>query len=287
MSIMFVQGAILGLAFGCVFALIASGLTLIYAVTKHIHASHGVFMVLSMYMLWLLYNHFGIDPYLSLLIVVPAMFGIGLFLFRFVFRRVLSAETLTVFQYFIAWIFIIENALLIGFGADAVTVPSFITLSKLHFGSVIVRVPQLVAVVASLALLLALYRVIKATDFGRAIRAIAQDRDTASLMGINVRRIQMLVFGIGFALLAFAAVMTNPLVSFDPYYGFWLVLFALIILMLGGMGNFMGSLIAGLIIGFVYGMSYLLIGSTLSAIPTYVIVILILLFRPQGLLGTR
>jgi len=192
-----------------------------------------------------------------------------------------------VFHLFIGWVFIIESGLLVAFGGDYRTVSSFIGLHKIVFGPFQLRTTQVIAFIVSVAISLIFYRVLMTTNFGRAVRATAQLPDVASLYCINVRRIQMLVFGLGFVLISLAGALLAPIMSFTPYTGFFLVLFALIILVLGGMGSFLGALVAGLIIGLAYGLSYFYIASNLAMLIPYGIFILVILFRPQGLFGVR
>jgi len=283
-----VQAIILGLAFGGVFALITAGLTLIFALTRHINVAHGSFMVLGMYIIFAAYRAWKLDPYLALLILAPLMFLLGLFVFRLGgFSQMIKADPLIVFQFFIGYVLIIENILLLRFSGDYQTVPSFITLSKTTLGPFVMRNAQLLAFLASLAVSLGFYWVLMNTEFGRAVRAVAQNPDVAALMGVNVRRVRMLVFALGFVLLAVAAALFIPLTTFNPYTGFILTLFALIILVMGGMGSFLGALVAGLIIGLAYGISYFYVGSSLAAVIPYGLFILVILLRPQGIFGIR
>jgi branched-chain amino acid transport system permease protein len=283
----FIQALVLGLAFGGVYALVASGLTLIFAVTRHINIAHGSFMILTMYILFVLYSSLGIDPYLGMLICIPVMFILGIIVFLFILRPVVKAEPLVVFQMLIGVSFVVENALLVYFGGDLRVVTGFIVLSKVDFGPIVVRTSQLVAFIASIAVSIGFFYLLEKTEFGRSIRAVAQDSDVAGLMGINVRTIQMLVFALGFVLLAIAASLVIPFQTFHPLLGLFATLFGSIILVMGGMGSFLGALIVSLGMGVIYGLSLYYIHSAMATTVCYGIFILFLLIKPQGLFGVK
>jgi len=276
-----------GLAQGGVYALIASGLTLIYAVTRHFNFAHGGLLVLALYFSYYFYDSFGYDPYLSFLIVAPIMFIIGLLIFRFLFQRLISSSPLTSILMFFGIALIIQYLMPITFDTLNKSVGSFIMLNKIHIGSVTITLRSLIAVTTSLVVSLSFYWLLKTTDFGRAIRAIAQRPEAAALMGINVRRMQMLVFALAFVLLAAAAATYAPMHSFNANIGLNITLFAFIVIALGGMGHFIGALVAGMIIGVAEQLSSLFWGTSLSATIPYAIFIMVLLFRPQGLFGSK
>jgi branched-chain amino acid transport system permease protein len=285
--VIFSQAAIQGVMMGSVYFLIASGLTMIFSVTRLLNFAHGDFMVVGMYSCLALFLALKLDPYVSIFLITPLMFGLGLLIYRFLIRPVLRAHILMVIQLTLGLVFILEGGLMLIFKADFKTVPTFLTASKLYLGPFIMGTPLLVAFLTSSFIAGFLFWVLKTTDFGRAIRAIAQSPDAAALMGINVGRIQMQVFGLGFLLLGIAGPMVIPLLTMMPFMGLHLTLFAFIILVLGGMGNFLGALLGGLILGVAEGLGYLYLGAGFAPAVPYSIFVLVLLFKPMGLLGGR
>jgi len=281
------QAVIQGVMMGSVYFLIASGLTMIFSVTRLLNFSHGDFMVVGMYGCLALFAALKLDPYVSIFLIAPLMFGLGLLIYRFLVRRVLRAHILMVIQLTLGLVFILEGGLLLTFKADFKTVPTFLTASKVYLGPFIMGTPLLVAFLTSSFIAGFLFWVLRTTDFGRAIRAIAQYPDAAALMGIPVGRIQMQVFGLGFLLLGIAGPMVIPLLTMMPFMGLHLTLFAFIILVLGGMGNFLGALLGGLIVGVAEALGYLYLGAGFAPAVPYSIFVLVLLFKPQGLLGGR
>ena len=281
------EATMLGLAFGGVFALLSAGITPIYAVTRQVNVAHGTFLTLSLYIGLTSYHLLRIDPYFSILLTAPLMGLIGLFVFHFGFRRLIHADPLIVFQFFLGYVLILESLMLIVFGADFHTIPSFVVMHKTSIGGFRLRTAQLIAFIVSTLVCLGCHWVLMRTDFGRAVRATAQNADVASLMGINVPRLQKQVFVFGFVLLGFSACVAAPLLTFHPYMGLMLTLFALIKLVMGGMGSFLGIYLSGLAIGFVYGISFAAVPSQIAAAIPYIFFLFVILARPQGLVMKR
>ena len=281
------QAAVLGLAFGGVFALLSAGVTPIYAVTRQINVAHGTFLTFSLYLAFNLHTWLGLDPYLSMFLGVPIMGLLGLFVFRCGFNRLLNADPVVVFQFFLGYVLILESLMLIAFGADLRSIPSFIVMQKVQIGPYIFRTAQVIAFGFSTLICLGCHFVMMHTDIGRKVRATAQNPEVAMLMGIKVPRLQMQVFVFGFILLGFAAHLAAPLMAFSPYTGLTLTLFALIKLVMGGMGSFLGIYLSGLVIGIIYGLSYAFVPSQFAAVIPYIFFLLVMLARPQGLVLRR
>ena len=274
-----------GIMMGSVYALIATGLTMVFTVTKLLNFAHGDLMVLAMYVCLALYAGFGLDPYVSIVITLPLMLGLGFLIFYFLIKPVLRASFLMVIQLTLGMVFIIENGLRLIFTANYQTVPTFISASKVYFGPVIIETPVFIAFLVSASIAIIFYWVLKYTDFGRAIRVIGHSPETAALMGINLRRVQMIVFAVGIMLLGPVGPLVIPKFAMEPYMGLHMTLFCFIILVVGGAGNFLGALVGGLVIGVAESVGYLYVGTSMAPALPYAIFILILLFRPQGLLG--
>ncbi|MDY7019484.1 MAG: branched-chain amino acid ABC transporter permease [Chloroflexota bacterium] len=277
------QALLIGLARGGIYALLASGLTLAYAVTKQLHLTHGNFVCVALYLCIVLAGSLALDPYISVLITAPVLFGIGILIYRYILCRVMDSGILVSFQIFLGLIFVIENLLLGLFTATPRLIPSFIVLHRVTLGHLVLGLPHLIAFIAALVIGLGFYWMLRSTDFGRAIRAVSEDMETASLMGIRVRRVQMMVWALAFVLIAVSASLVAPWWEVSPFIGLDLTLFALIILVIGGMGNFVGALVAGFAMGLIESIAGLTIGGTMAAALPYIIFIFFLFFRPQGL----
>ena len=281
------QVLVLGLAFGGLYALIASGLTLSYSVTRHINVAHGDFLALGLYVLFSVGGTLGLDPYLALLVVAPMLFLLGFVVFRVFLRPVIHTAPIVVFQLFIGMGFIIQSGLNIIYTGNALNVPSAMALHKLHVGPVVVRTADALAFVVSVIVCVGFYWLLRATEFGRVVRAVAQRPEVASLMGVDIGRVQAWVFALSFLLLAIAAALSAPILVLRPMMGLEISLYALIILILGGMGHFVGALLGAFIIGIATSVSLFVGGTSMSAAVPFAIFVIILLLRPQGMFGAR
>jgi branched-chain amino acid transport system permease protein len=281
------QVLVLGLAFGGLYALIASGLTLAYAVTRHINVAHGDFLALGLYVLFSVCGALRLDPYLGLLVVAPLLFVLGFVIFRLFLRPVVHTAPIVVFQLFIGMGFVIESGLNIAYTGNALNVPSAIGLHKLYLGPVVLRTADALAFVVSVVVCVGFYWLLRSTEFGRVVRAVAQRPDVAPLMGVDIRSVQARVFALSFLLLAIAAALSAPILVLRPTMGLEISLYALIILILGGMGHFVGALLGAFIIGIATSASLFVWGTSMSAAVPFAIFVIILLLRPQGMFGAR
>ncbi|MBW1787172.1 MAG: branched-chain amino acid ABC transporter permease [Deltaproteobacteria bacterium] len=281
------QALIQGLMLGAIYGLIGLGITMVYSITGLLNFAHGDFMAIAMYLCLALFTHFNVDPYLSAVLAVPTLFVLGLLVYHFLFRRVLKAELLMVVQLTLGMVFIIESTLLLTFTADYESVPNFLHAVRISLGPLTVSGSYLVTFLVGGGAGAALYWVLQKTDLGRQIRAISQNKDAATLMGINTTRIQMIVFAMAIALLGLSGSLTTSILTMEPYMGLELTLFAFIVFVMGGVGNFLGTLVAGYLLGIADAMGSLFIGGHLGAMVPYGLFVLMLLFRPQGILGAR
>ncbi|MBN1191807.1 MAG: branched-chain amino acid ABC transporter permease [Dehalococcoidales bacterium] len=283
-----VQILLLGLASGGAYALIASGMTLVWSVTKQINVVHGDFLIISMFGCYSIYLSLRLDPYVAIIITAPAMFILGLLIFHFLFKPIMDKSGgLTPFVAFLGMAYALESLLSLFFGADNISTVSQFQGYKLSLGSLRLPVTYLVALLVSIVVSLGFHRLLSGTDFGRAVRAIAENSAQASLQGINVKRIQMLVFAMAFVLLALAGSLLMPIWSINAFMGLSYTLFAFIILAMGGMGSFVGSLVAAIILGLLESYSNYFLGPALAPTIPYAVFVLILLFKPNGLFSTK
>ena len=276
-----------GLTTGAVYALVALGLTLIYGVLHIVNFAHGAALMVALYAVWLLKTRFGIDPYLALPIVVPGMFALGYLLQRGVINRASHGKDENILLVTLGLSIVMENLALMVFKSDTRSIETGYTLTTVAIGPAMIALPKLVAFAGALAASAVLLWIVGATDLGRAIRAVAKEKQGAKLMGIDVDHVYAMSFGIGLACLGAAACFLLPAYYVNPQVGGGFVLVAFTIVVLGGMGSFAGALIGGLLIGVVESLGGLFLGESLGQIGIFAIFIAVLLLRPQGLFGAR
>ena len=276
-----------GLTTGAVYALVALGLTLIYGVLHIINFAHGAALMLAMYGVYVLRTRFGIDPYLALPIMAAGMFVFGYALQRVVINRASHGKDENILLVTLGLSIVMENAALLVFKSDTRSIETPYTLTTVAIGPAMIALPKIVAFFGSLGVAGALLWGVQRTDLGRAIRAVAKEKQGARLMGIDVEHVYALSYGIGLACLGAAACFLLPAFYVNPQVGSGFVLVSFTIVVLGGMGSFAGALIGGFLVGIVESLGGLFLGDSLGQVGIYLIFIAVLLFRPQGLFGDR
>ena len=277
---------------GAVYALIALGLTLIYGVLHIINFAHGAALMVALYAVFLLFTKFGVDPYAALPVVVVGMFGLGYALQRFVIGPASHGRDENILLVTLGLAILLENLALVVFNSDTRTIDTPYTFATVDFAGILIAVPKLAALAGALVMTGALFLLIERTDLGRAIRAVAKERQGARLCGIDVENVFALCFGIGLACVGAAACFLLPSFYVNPTVGGGFVLIAFTVVVLGGMGSFVGALAGGLIVGLAESLGGLLgitlgWGENMGQLAIFVVFIAVLLFRPQGLFGAR
>ena len=280
-----------GLTTGAVYALIALGLTLIYGVLHIINFAHGASLMMALYGVYALKERWGIDPYVALPIMVPAMFVLGYAMQRIVINRASHGKDENILLVTLGLSIVMENFALLFFKSDTRTIDTGYTLTTVAIGpeaaQVMVSLPKLVAFAGALVVSALLIVILQRTDLGRAIRAVAKEKQGARLMGIDVEHVYAMCFGLGLACLGAAACFLLPAYYVNPQVGNGFVLVAFTVVVLGGMGSFAGALLGGLLIGVVESFGGLFLGESLGQVGIFVIFIGVLLLRPEGLFGAK
>lgn len=276
-----------GLTTGAIYALVALGLTLIYGVLHIINFAHGSLLMAALYGVFFLNTGLGIDPYAAIVVMVPALFAAGYVLQRSVIGKASHGKDQNVLLVTLGIAIVIENLALALFSADTRTIDTPYAFEMVDLGIAFVPLPRVIAFIAALAVTAVLWFIIARTDLGRAIRAVAKERQGARLVGIDVDHIFAMSFGIGTACLGAAACLLLPTFYVSPGVGHVFVLIAFTVVVLGGMGSFVGALVGGFIIGVTESLGGLLLGESLGQIGIFLIFIAILLLRPTGLFGSR
>jgi len=280
-----------GLTTGAVYALIALGLTLIYGVLHIINFAHGASLMMALYGVYALKERWGIDPYVALPVMVPAMFVLGYVMQRVVINRASHGKDENILLVTLGLSIVMENLALLFFKSDTRTIDTAYTLTTVAIGpesaQVMVSLPKLVAFAGALVVSALLILILQRTDLGRAIRAVAKEKQGARLMGIDVGHVYAMCFGLGLACLGAAACFLLPAYYVNPQVGNGFVLVAFTVVVLGGMGSFAGALLGGLLIGVVESFGGLFLGESLGQVGIFVIFIGVLLLRPEGLFGAK
>jgi branched-chain amino acid transport system permease protein len=286
-STILISAALNGLLVGGIYTLVASGLTLIYGVLHIINFAHGSLLMMGMFGVYYLLIKFRLDPYISIFIMVPAMYAIGYVLYKGLIGKFSSGKDENILLITLGLSIVFENLALMFFKGDTRTITVPYSDSMVELGPLLFSMPKVISFFIAMLLCALLGLYIKKSNTGRAIRAVAKERMGARLVGIDVDRIFAISYGIGVATLGAAACLLMPIFYVSPYTGHVFVLVAFTVVVLGGMGSFLGAVVGGLIVGLTESFGGLFLGESLGQIGISLIFILILLFRPQGLFGAR
>ena len=281
----FLQSLLSGILIGGAYALIGVGLTIIFGVMRVINFAHGELVMLGMYASYFLFTLGHVDPFVSIVFVFPLLFLFGAILQKTVINRVLNALPQNQILLTIGIGLILSNTMMLLFTSDYRIISTSYSSGSFRLGEISVSVPLLLSFVITAAVTAALYWFLLKTDTGQAIRATAQDRDAAQLMGVNVRRMSVLATGIGAGLAAVAGSLISPTYYSFPQVGQPFTLKAFVIVVLGGMGSVMGATVGGILIGATESLAGAYIGAGLKDLVVYVLFLLVLLFKPAGLFG--
>jgi len=285
---MFLQQVINGLMLGASYSLVAIGYTLIFGVLNLLYFAHGeVFMVGAFVGLYLVILG-GFDIYVALLGAMIACAAVGALAFLVAVRPVAKDRPLAPLISTIGLTIILQNLAIYIFGGQQLAFPETIGQQLYHFGPVTVSSVQLFILAVAIALMVALWLFIERTRLGRAMRAVAESHETAALLGVDVNRVVLITFILGSGIAGVAGVLDGVKnSSISPFMGLEAAVKGLIVMLLGGLGNVPGAMIAGLMLGLIEIMSAAYIGTTMRDLFSFLILILILLYRPTGLFGTR
>jgi len=281
-----VQAVINGLLIGGIYALVSIGVTLIFGVVKIVNFAQGEFVMLGMYISYYLATQFSIDPIVSLVVSMPVLFVIGVGVQHVLIRRVLGPNDMPQIFLTFALSLLLLNLALMLFTANYRTVHTSYSDAALHLGGLYIPIAKLIAFVVAMGLSFALWLFLHTTDLGRAMRAASQNRDVATLMGINPNRVFAVAFGAALALAGAAGSLLMPFYSAYPFVGQTFVLMAFVAVVLGTLGNVIGALIASLMMGVAESLGIQFVGADSGLIVVFAMLLLTLAFRPNGL-GSR
>lgn len=290
------QAIMTGLLIGGVYSLVAMGLTLIYGVLHIINFAHGALMTVGMYTAFVMVANTGLDPYASIVIVVAVLFVIGASIQRLLINPIMDQSLEKKLLLTLGLSIFIENLLLVVFTPTPRAIQLPYAQGSLSLGfldlswpfrplGTVATLPRTVAFFAALVLAGILFQLLRRTRFGTAIRAVADNPRGAAMVGINVERTYLLTFGLGTASAGAAATLVLPFLSLEPTTGETFNIIAFVVVVLGGMGNVIGALLGGILIGLVQQVGGVIFPNQSNLLPVFIVFVLALYLRPQGLLG--
>jgi len=271
------------------YAMMAVGLGLIYGVLRIVNLNHGGVIMVGAYLGWVLHEKLGLDPYLSIPIVVLVTFGLGALLYRGLVRhlpRGAAGGAQSLLLLFGVWLVLRNLAYLLFTANDQVIKTSYSTRA-LVIGGALLSINRVAVFAIAVLTLGGLHLLLTRTYLGKAIRAVAQNADSCTLVGIDVERIYALTFGIGTALAGLAGLLGGTLFPFNPSFGSSDLLKSFVVVVLGGLGNVAGIALAALLLAFVEKFSILFLPAYLTSAVGFVLLVLVLVVRPGGLFGHR
>jgi branched-chain amino acid transport system permease protein len=285
MFVILIQAVVNGLLIGGIYALVSIGVTLIFGVVKIVNFAQGEFVMIGMYLSFFLATYLGIDPLLSLFISMPALFVVGVLVQHFLIRRVLGLGDMPQIFLTFALSLLLVNVALLLFTANYRTVETPYSEAAIHIGPIYIAVAKLIAFAVAMALSAALWVFLHTTDLGKAMRAAAQNRDVAMLMGINPDRVFAVAVGVALALAGAAGSLLMPFYPAYPTVGQVFVLMAFVAVVLGTLGNVVGALIASLMMGIAESLGIQFVGADSGLIVVFAMLLATLALRPSGLFG--
>jgi branched-chain amino acid transport system permease protein len=276
-----------GVAVGCIYILLASGLNIIFGVMKLVNFAHGQFLMIGAFLTWTVTVALGVNAYVAILISMAAVAVLGVVIERLTFRRVMGTDKLNEIFVSLGLIYIFENAALLIWGDQSQQIKSPLYGMSLSLPSVSITYDRIVAVFVVVAILVGFGLLLWKTKIGLAMRATSQINRTAMLMGINVERIYMVTFALGSALAAAAGGLYGIIFSFDSSTGAMPTIIAFAIIILGGLGSIRGAIIGGLLYGITEQLATLFLGGIWSSAVAFALLIVVLIIRPNGLFGEK
>ncbi len=276
-----------GLVLGGLYACIAVGFSLVWGVLNVINILHGSFIVLGSYLAYFAYVKAGIHPFLAILIAAPLFFAIGYVLQRALINRIIAAPVLLTLSLTFGLDLMLSNSMLVAFTANFKMLILDPPLGILSLGEIVLPADRLFAMLLALGLTGLLYIVLARSRIGRAIVAVRMDREAAALMGVNVKRINAVTFGLGALMAGVSGTLLAMIFPISPLSGPAYLGKAFVICVLGGLGSVPGAMIGGLTLGVVESFGALWFGPEHAVTLSFTLLILVLLLRPTGLLGRK
>ncbi len=283
----YINVAIGGILTGLVYGLMALGLSVVFGVIRVVNFAHGEMMTIAMYLAIVLFKNLGLDPLLMLAPIAMVLFVAGYFLQATLINKFITRPEHSQFLLLVAIAIIIVNVLLIIFGPDAQSIQTSYSFDSYQIGSIIIDATKLYAGGGAIVVAAGLMAFFRFTSIGTAIRACADNHTGAQVVGLDVNRLYALTFGLGAACVGAAGAMLVIIIDVTPVLGPAYTLLAFVIVITGGLGSMAGALLGGVLIGLTEAMAGLLYTPSAKSMFAFAILVLVLLFRPQGIVGRR
>jgi branched-chain amino acid transport system permease protein len=279
-----VQLLVNGILFGTMYGIAAIGLSLIFGTMRIIFLAQGTIIILLAYICYWLFSLLSIDPYLSILFVVPASLLLGMGFYQVLFREAAALEDKNISLLIaIGLMFLVENFITVVWTADPRSILTTYTSLVFRPLGIDLSFTRLIALLMAVLSTAGVILFLKKTLIGKAVRAASEDMESATLVGISPHWVNTVAFAIGIGLAGIAAVGLATIYPFDPVYGFIFALKALISLALGGIGNVIGALLGGILLGLIESLSSFFISGGWSDAIGYAVFLMVLMLRPEGL----
>jgi branched-chain amino acid transport system permease protein len=282
-----VQSLLNGLLIGGVYSLVAIGLTVIFGVMKIINFAHGALMMLGMYATYWIATLLQLNVYVTIVFVLPLLFLVGVLFQRFLISPIMNAPGHNQLFLTLGVMLFLQNMAVFLWTPDFRVLKTSYANINYYIGDISISLVHVLAFLMALLFSGLLYIILHKTDLGRAIRAASEEPVGAQLMGINIKRIYWITFGIGSACAGVAGTAITPFFPIYPYVGDIFVLTAYVVVVLGGMGSVFGAFVGGLIIGMADSIGAMILPGSMKSVLSFVIFIMILLFKPTGLFGRQ
>jgi branched-chain amino acid transport system permease protein len=279
-----------GLTTGAVYALIALGIVIVYRATNVVNFAHGELFMLAGFFAWSAHVTYGLSYLLALVVAVALTFVLSLVIYRLAFKPLMSSKDLNpILLVMVGLSFVLKGVAREFWGGkgDNLTFPPLVSPAPIQVGGVMVMSQQLVVLVAAVVVMAALFLLLRYTRAGKFMQATADNAKAARLVGLRVDRVYMYTFGVGGAVAAISAVLMAPLTLLNPDMGFALFIKGFAAAVLGGLTSLAGAVVGGLILGIAEQMSAGYIESGLQEVAAFIVILVVMIFAPNGLFGTR
>ena len=268
-----IQALLWGVASGCIYILLATGLNIIFGVMKLVNFAHGQLLMIGAYIAFTVTTALGINAYIAILVAMGSVALLGVGLERFTFRKVLGTDKLNEIFVSLGLIYVFENAAILLWGNTAQQISSPLEGTQLFLGQISIGYDRVIAILVVIAILIALFLLLKKTKIGLAMRATSQKSTTSMLMGVNIEKIYIVTFALGAALAGAAGALYGIIFNFNPT--------------IGGLGSIPGAVIGGLLYGIAENTAVYFLGATWQDAIAFTLLIVVLAIRPTGIFGEK
>jgi len=282
-----IQALLWGVASGCIYILLATGLNIIFGVMKLVNFAHGQLLMIGAYIAFTVTTALGLNAYLAILVAMGAVALIGVGLERFTFRKVLGTDKLNEIFVSLGLIYVFENAATLLWGNTTRQIPSPLQGLQLSIGQIAINYDRLSAILIVVVILVALLLLLKKTKIGLAMRATSQKISASMLMGVNTEKVYMYTFALGAALAGAAGALYGIIFNFSPTIGALPTIKAFAIIIIGGLGSIPGAVVGGLLYGIAENTAVYFLGGVWQDAVAFALLIIVLVIRPTGIFGEK